>query len=151
MSELEATRSITIPRCYQLNTLGKVLSAGLHGFSDAFIKAFTAMIYVRFKTEFCCMTSLVASKTQVGPTKKQSLPRLELLCLLILARLIASVRKALQLVVQFDHLTCWSDSLVVLYWISRDKEWKKFVKNRANEVRYLFNFSRLIEILSRHR
>ena len=109
----------------------------MHGFSDASIKAFAAAIYVRFKTEFGCTTSLVTSKTRVAPTKKQSLPRLELLGLLILARLIVSARTALQHVVQFNRLTCWSDSLVAPYWISRDKDWKQFVKNRANEVRSL--------------
>ena len=134
LSELEATRSVTMPRCYKLNTSGKVLFTELHGFSDASIKA---AIYVRFKTEFGCTTSLVASTTRVAPTKKQSLPRLELLDLLILARLIVSVRTALQHVVQFNRLTCWSGSLVALYWINRGKEWKQFVKNRANEVRSL--------------
>ena len=139
LSELEATRSITILRCYKLNTSSKILSTELHGFSDASIKAFAAAIYVRFKTEFGYITSLVTSKTRVAPAKKQSLPRLELLGLLILARLIISVRTALQHVVQFNRLTCWSDSLVALYWISRDKEWKQFVKNRANEVRSLIS------------
>ena len=139
MSELEATRSITIPRCYKLNTSGKILSTELHGFSDASIQAFAAAIYVRFKTEFGYITSLVTSKTRVAPAKKQSLPRLELLGLLILAQLIVSVRTALQHVVQFNCLTCWSNSLVALYWISRDKEWKHFVKNRANEVRSLIS------------
>ena len=139
LSELEATRSITIPRCYKLNTSGKILSTELHGFSDASIKAFAAAIYVRFKTEFGHTTSLVTSKTRVAPAKKQSLPRLEILDLLILARLIVSVRTALQQVVQFSCLTCWSYSLVALYWISRDKEWKQFIKNRANEVRSLIS------------
>ena len=96
LSELEATRSITIPRCYKLNTSGKILSTELHELSDASIKAFAAAIYVRFKTEFGCTTSLVTSKTRVAPNKKQSLPRLELLGLLILAQLIVSVRTALQ-------------------------------------------------------
>ena len=32
LPELEATRSITIPRYYKLNTPGKVLSTELHGF-----------------------------------------------------------------------------------------------------------------------
>ena len=59
LSELEATRSITIPRCYKLNTSGKVLSTDLHGFSDESIKAFAAAIYVRFKTESGCTTNLV--------------------------------------------------------------------------------------------
>ena len=139
LSELEATRSITIPRCYKLNTSGKVLCTKLHEPSDASIKAFAAGIYVRFKTEFGCMTNLVESKTRVAPTKKQSLPHLELLGSLILARLIVSVRTALQHVVQFNRVTCLSDSLVALYWISHDKEWKQFVKNRANEVRSLIS------------
>ena len=139
MSELEATKSITIPRCYKLNTSGKVLFIELHEFSDASVKAFAAAIYVRFKTEFGCMTSLVTSKTRVAPIKKQSLPRLELFGLLTFARLIVSVRTALQHVVQFNRLSCWSDSLVALYWISRDKEWKQFVKNRGNEIRSLIS------------
>ena len=115
LPKLKAARSITVPRCYKLNTSGKVLSTELHGFSDASIKAFAATIYLRLKTEFGSMTSLVTSRPRVAPSKKQSLPRLELLGLLILVRLIVSVRTALQLVVQFDHLICWSDSLVAPY------------------------------------
>ena len=103
------------------------------------IKAFAAAIYVRFKTQFGCTTSLVTSKTGVAPTKTQLLPRLELLGLLTLARLIVSVRTALQHVVQFDRLTCCSDSLVALCWISCDKDWKQFVKNKVNEVRSLIS------------
>jgi len=52
----------------------------------------------------------VASKTRVAPVNKQSIPRLELLSTLLLAKLISSV------IVAQPHC-CFSDSKVALFWI----------------------------------
>jgi len=50
----------------------------LNGFSDASIKAYFAVIYIRVvRADGTVSVSLIAGKTRVAPLKQQSLPRLE--------------------------------------------------------------------------
>ncbi|XP_041449657.1 uncharacterized protein LOC121404387 [Drosophila obscura] len=69
----------------------------LHGFSDASIKAYAAVVYSRLvQANGTVSVSLIAGKTRVAPLKQQSLPRLELCGALLLSRLIVSIKAALQ-------------------------------------------------------
>ena len=84
------------------------------------------------------MVRLASSKTRVCPSKKPSIPRLELLGSLLLARLVSNVQHALKAEVCVDTVTCYTDSKVVLHWIRGEgKEWKPIVQNRVNEIRRL--------------
>ena len=104
----------------------------LVGFCDASLKAYAAIVYV--VSDGSCM--FLASKTRVAPLKTQTIPRLELLGALLLARLITSVRDSLRDLV--SEVVCYTDSLIVLYWIKGlDKQWKPFVQNRVWELREL--------------
>ena len=86
---------------------------------------------------------LVASKSRVAPVKELTIPRLELLAALVLARLITHVKEALELDVTITNMTCWTDSRVTLFWIKgEEREWKQFVRNRVNEIRNLVPASR---------
>ena len=70
--------------------------------------------------------------------KQETIPRLELLAALKLARLISHVEEALELEVDITDLTCWPGSKVALAWIKgEEREWKPFVQNRVNEIRTL--------------
>ena len=80
----------------------------------------------------------VSSKTRVAPLSSQTIPRLELLAAVILARLVKAIEEALKCEVPLKKITCWSDSEVALCWIRGiDKEWKQFVQNRVKEIRSL--------------
>ena len=84
-----------------------------------------------------------ASKSRVAPAKELTIPRLELLAALVLARLTTHVKEALELDVTITNLTCWTDSRVTLFWIKgEEREWKQFVRNRVNEIRNLVPASR---------
>ena len=123
---------MTIPRCYSWST-GK---HNLFGFCDASSRAYAAVVYVRVETDVGNSVEFVASKTRVSPVEGQTIPRLELLSALLLARLITSVVTALEHDMQFSSITCFTDSKVALYWIRGvEKEWKPFVQNRVNEIR----------------
>ena len=67
---------------------------------------------------------LVASKTKIAPVKRQSIPRLELLGALILARLTNVVKPYIQFVAE---CFLWTDSMTTLYWIRNSKVWKQCV------------------------
>ena len=137
-SLIECQQIIRIPRCY-VNLVQKQLSGyELCGFCDASLKAYAAVVYLRREGETGCNVDFVASKTRVAPLKRQTIPRLELLSALLLARLIASITKALQDEVQVSQFSCFTDSTVALHWIlGVDKSWKPFVQNRVSEIRRL--------------
>ncbi len=115
---------VVIPRCYLSEVREQVLSYELHGFCDASIKAYAAVVYLRIITPDASYTRLVISKARVAPLTKQTIPRLELLSALVLARLMNTVEKALKSVMEISKVKCWTDSKVALYWIiQQEKEW----------------------------
>jgi len=74
---------------------------------------------------------LMASKTRVAPTKRQTIPRLELLGAVVLSRLLNTVLLSLPSSVP---TFCWTDSMAVLHWIRTIKPWKQYVSHRVNEI-----------------
>ena len=78
--------------------------------------------------------NLIASKAKVAPTKKQTIPRLELLGATILARLQSNISKTLSLNVQEFY---WVDSTATLCWIRNERLWKQYIQNRVTEIRKL--------------
>ena len=108
-----------------------VVSREIHGFSDASKQGYGACVYIPVGSIKVC---LLTSKSRVAPLKEQTIPRLELLGNLLLARLVSSVKSAYQL--PFHKTYLWTDSRVKLAWIkSTNKEYKTFVQNRLNEIR----------------
>lgn len=126
--EFEAILQISIPRCYLDLEQHCIISQQLHGFSDALMQGYAAVLclhteYESGQVKMC----LVSSKTRVAPMKTQTIPWLELLGTTILSRLVTCIRETPTL----DHDTyCWTDSLTVLCWLKNNKQWKKYVKNR---------------------
>ena len=60
-----------------------VIDFELHGFCDASIKAYSASVYVQLWKDDIIATNLVTSKSKIMPSKKLTVPRLELMsCLL---------------------------------------------------------------------
>ena len=83
-------------------------------------------------------TFFVASKTRVSSLNQQTIPRLELLSCLLLAKLISHVLEALATVIDVRIGSCFTDSKVALYWIKgQGKQWKQFVHNRVTDIRRL--------------
>ena len=131
-SELAFLNEVPIPRCYFLPNL-KPAVVQIHGFSDASERAFAAVIYLRTIYENGTIdVNLIASKAKVAPTKKQTIPRLELLGATILARLESNISKALSLNVQEFY---WVDSTATLFWIRNERLWKQYIQNRVTEIR----------------
>ena len=110
----------------------------LEAFGDASSSAYAAVVYLVIKSRTSTQVRLIASKTRAAPLKKQTIPRLELLAALILARLTARVKTALEQCLNISRVRCWKDSKNVLYWIQgKNKEWKQFVNHRVAEIRQL--------------
>ena len=136
ISSLGTISVLSVPHCYFRNISEDPISVELHGFSDASINSFAATVYLCIVTENQIETSLVTPKNRLSPLVRQSMPRLELLAAVILARLITCARDALSCVFGIDHIQCWSDSLTVLFWLKNNtKDRKTFVHNRIGKIK----------------
>jgi len=106
-----------MPRCYFYPNHSPIIRE-IYGFNDASEHAYAAVLYLRaVNKDGGVVTRLIASKTRVAPVKRQSIPRLELLGALILARLVNAVLKCCP---QKPSVTCWVDSTATLFWIRND-------------------------------
>ncbi|XP_036347402.1 uncharacterized protein LOC118756766, partial [Rhagoletis pomonella] len=131
LSSLSSLELLKIPRfCLQPNAG----SLQLHGFCDASIRAYGCCIYARtVSADGKVKVNLVTSKSRVAPTRKLSLPKLELCGSHLLAQLFAKIK------VNFaDHkysTFLWSDSQIVLFWIQQHSATlSTFVGNRISEI-----------------
>ena len=109
----------------------------IHGFSDASERAYGCCIFLRsIDTHGCANSHLLCAKSKVSPLKSVTLPRLELLGALLLARLFAKCKNALSL--NINRCMLWTDSTIVLCWIANEpKFWKTFIANRVAEIHQL--------------
>ena len=132
VSGLQSLNGMKVPRCY-FDSNRTVAYSQLHGFSDASDQAFAAVVYFRASySDGTVEVRIIGAKTRVAPTKKQSIPRLELLGAVILARLVMTILKSLPQELPVIH---WTDSMTTLHWIRNHKPWKQYVSHRVAEVR----------------
>jgi len=133
----QCVNSFTVLRCYFQEVTEKIVSCSLHGFGDASSKAYAAVIYLHVTTTTGSSVKFLASRSSVVPLKQETIPRLQLLAALILARLISHAGEVLEPEVDITDLT-WTDLKVALAWIKgEEREWKPFVQNRVNEIKTL--------------
>ena len=76
--------------------------------------------------------NLIFAKSRIAPKKTMSIPRLELLALLIGIRSLKFVSKELEL--ENTQKIVWTDSQCVLHWLKSSKPLSTFVKNRIAEI-----------------
>ena len=139
ISELQCSPTMSLPRCFWSNC-GDTSenSCTLYGFCDASKHAYAAVIYLVIESPSGRYIRFVVSKTRVSPLKSQTIPRLELLSALLLARLMKSVTGSLEPELTLTQPKCYTDSEVALYWIKGlNRVWKQFVQHRVAEIRTL--------------
>ena len=106
----------------------------LHVFTDASSKAYGAAVYTVNETH--TQSNLLINKARVAPCRegRLTIPKLELTASLIGARLI----NYLTHLHKYETIYLWSDSKVVISWITSDKDIKDvYVANRIAEVKTL--------------
>ncbi|GFX12004.1 integrase catalytic domain-containing protein [Trichonephila clavipes] len=128
--EFEQVCSIHIPRWIHTTSQQIIL----HGFCDASELAYASVIYaVQPQADGNTKVTLLVAKSRVAPLKSVSIPRLELNGALLLARLYATCKNILK---EYDvHFYAWTDSQVVLSWLSsHPRNWKPYIANRTSEI-----------------
>ena len=115
-------------------SVSPILDRQLHLFTDASEKGYRGVVYMRsFHEDTSVSVTLLTSKAKVTHLQKQTIPKLELSGAREGARLLKSTAKDLN--ISTEHLFCWTDSMVVLGWLSKpDRPWKQFVTVRIREV-----------------
>ncbi|XP_070068072.1 uncharacterized protein [Drosophila takahashii] len=110
-----------------------VLTMELHRFADASPQAYAVVIYSRVKVNNGYALNLIMSKTRVAPIKSVSIPRLKLKAAHLLSKLISLVKQSLT--VPISRINCWSDSEIVLHWLSSPpRTWNTYVCNHTAEI-----------------
>ena len=134
VSSLDALKFTTIPRHYAAGLTAGVSEAQLHVFADASEHGYGACAYLRLTDATGAITcQLVLGKSRVAPLKTQTLPRLELTSAVVGARLVGQCARELELPI--EHVTLWSDSMIVLGYIAnRRRRFKTFVANRLAAI-----------------
>lgn len=131
-SEISVLDMIQIKRCIISESV-KEVKYTLVCFSDASEKAYSTVVYLHRSSVQGSSANIVFSKTRLAPVKKLTIPRLELLGVLIGVRCLEFVRKQLRLPV--NNMYIWTDSKCVLHWLKSEKTLQAFVKNRVAEIK----------------
>ncbi|CAB3996929.1 Hypothetical predicted protein [Paramuricea clavata] len=107
LTNMKETSTVDLNRCYNPQIDRKeIRSVELHGFGDASEKAYGGVVYIRIRTGTLVSCQLVASKSKVAPIGGETIPRLELLSGLVLARLMSHVRRELEGKYKIDRVVC---------------------------------------------
>ena len=111
IDDLKRVETITLDRCVYSKVSGDIQSCELHGFGDASERAYCAVVYFVCRTSTGVHVQLLTAKTRVAPLKALSIPPLELMSALMLAKLVDSVKKALASQVENLETRYWLDSI----------------------------------------
>ncbi|XP_043259316.1 uncharacterized protein LOC122401314 [Colletes gigas] len=132
LSQFKVSRQVILANAHDIQ---------LHGFCDASETAYGACVYVRSSNkENNSLVQLICAKSRVAPIKTITIPRLELCAAQLLARLVDTVSRSLNL--KYSKIQLWSDSTIVLHWIQTSPHClKTFVANRVAEIQSLTNVS----------
>ena len=105
----------------------------LHIFCDASQQAYGCCAYLSSNQHGRYASSLICSKSKVAPLEVISVPKLELCSAVLGAELGVKLLSELQVVI--SSINFWTDSKVVLAWITQPPhKWKTFVANRVAKI-----------------
>lgn len=131
---LDSINQLRIPRhCFTINQSEIII----HGFADASIVGYGAVVYAFSKdNEGEQKVSILCAKSRVAPTNQKTLARLELNAAVLVSKLVVRVESILT--VKANEVILWSDSTIVLNWISMEPaRLSTYVGNRSAVVQDL--------------
>jgi len=116
-------------------------------FCDASLKCYATVVYLRTDDSTTVQTELIFSKMRLVPvgkgkskqSKRLTIPRLELMAVLIGVRAANFVANELR--INISQKILWTDSQCVLHWLRTTKPLSVFVENRVKEIRMSREFT----------
>ena len=124
---------VQVKRCIAMNGNGYDVKYKLVCFCDASKDAFAAVVYLlQTNRKQGQKADLIFSKTRLAPVKKMTVPRLELMAVVIGVRCLRFVTAQLKIPIESKYL--WTDAQCVLRWINSEKDLSVFVRNRVKEI-----------------
>jgi len=108
----------------------------LCGFSDASIKGYAAVVYLRVTdAEGNVKLYLHGAKSKLVPMKQSTVPRLELCAAGLLSIWMSRIKKTLEEQLVLSAIFCWTDSSIVLSWLTNSHtSFNVFVSNRIFKI-----------------
>lgn len=110
----------------------------LHGFCDASQHAYGACVYIRSNNQSGnAEVKLYTARSRVAPIKTTTIPRLELCGSLLLSELVAEIKDELSNInikLSTENIHYWTDSTIVLAWLSSLKPLQVYVANRVAQI-----------------
>ena len=130
--DLQSVHLLCIPRVTGPIT-GDGQTLQLHCFTDASMKSYSAVVYLVVSEAGSTQSFIIFAKNRLAPLKTITLPRLELMGVLIGTRILSFVTRELRC--KIDRTVLWTDSECVLAWIGSSKILPTFVNNRVKEIK----------------
>ena len=104
LNNLKGLFKLIVPRYLFHSVQGNVLRIKLHGFCDSSMKAYSALFYIGVITKNVIFVNLLCGKAKVAPLKKISIPRLEILNCVLLAKLLKNVKNAINKNIEITNI-----------------------------------------------
>ncbi|KAE9524046.1 hypothetical protein AGLY_015527 [Aphis glycines] len=142
INDLPLLSDLSLPRHIDVR---QVKSVQLLGFADASQKGYATVVHIRIvDAQEVVRIHFITCKSKVAPLKSSdadntlTIPRLELCAALLLSQLLSHQLEVLQHVVNIERVRAWTDSTIVLAWLTTEqKKLKIFVTNRVAKIRSL--------------
>ena len=124
---------LSIPRYYGCLSSTPVV---IHGFSDASKRIYATAVYLQFEADNAKRTKLVCAKSRVTHAReKMNIPRFELQGMYLCSQVVQNIVRFLPF--NISRIILWTDSQIVLWWLSNNKNTKVFVANRIKKIKEL--------------
>ena len=133
--DLPKLKELFIDRCLKPIDFGAVSCIQLHYFADASEQGYGIVVYIRFTNrEGRVHCQLLLSKARVAPSKKTTIPRMELTAATIAVKIHRKLQDLWNL--RADLIFFWTDSMSVLRYINNETtRFHTFVANRITVIR----------------
>uniref|UniRef100_A0A1I7X800 Integrase catalytic domain-containing protein n=1 Tax=Heterorhabditis bacteriophora TaxID=37862 RepID=A0A1I7X800_HETBA len=111
----------------------------LHCFVDASGHTYGAVTYLRINHNNKVTTDILFTKNRLCPIQGMTIPKLELMALLVGSRMVRFLHEQLDITISETYI--WSDSSCALHWLNITKDLPRFISNRVKEILKISDFT----------